>query len=225
MCSPTLTPVSPEPLRIAQPQHSHERWEDICLNLDQQEQWLQAGSATLTHGGSLALCREANIPVPVEHVAERYHRGDLLFLCLGANPDRSWVLERRTQKWVSKSPLIFGLSLLESHVPSAEASILALSWLAVDFQLHSTRRWHCSFSHAMQSDKVSAVTQLSKDLQQGTGPGDSGSSKPQRGQQAVAQWVQRALPITYWWLSLASFGESLHTTQTGPDTDFGDGKM
>lgn len=66
---------------------------------------------------------------------------------------------------------------------------------------------------AMQSDKVSAVTQLSKDLQQGTGPGDSGSSKPQRGQQAVAQWVQRALPITYWWLSLASLGESLPSTQ------------
>lgn len=105
------------------------------------------------------------------------------------------MLERRTQKRISKSPLIFGLSLLECYVPSAEARI-SLHWVVwLWISSSAPHKAEVALSPmATQSGKVSAVTQLSEDPQPWTGPGDSGSSTTQRGQQAVAEWVPCPLP-------------------------------
>lgn len=48
---------------------------------------------------------------------------EILFLSVGAKPGHSCVFERRTQKSISKSPLIFGLSLLESKAAGAEVRV------------------------------------------------------------------------------------------------------
>lgn len=48
---------------------------------------------------------------------------EILFLSVGANPGHSCVFERRTQKSISKSPLIFVLSLFKSKAAGAKARV------------------------------------------------------------------------------------------------------
>lgn len=158
-----------------------------------------------------AFHKEANYPNSYTECGRMFKNGGFLFLPAGDKPGHSCTstFERRTQKWIQKSPHICGLSLSEICASGAEqrASLCTVRvWISssplpgVFATLHST---------AKQSSEDTAAPGMSTELQPRTNPSDSDSLAPRGGQDMlVAAWMWRALPSSYRRLLPAGLGES-----------------